>query len=45
MLTVALMLAFVFASWAYQARGPSIPSNCFIAKDGDGVCGLLNGSS
>ena len=44
-LAVALMLALVFATWANQARGPSIPSNCFIAADGDEICGLLNGSS
>jgi len=43
-LTVALMLAFVFGTWAYQARGPSIPSNCSIAYDGEEICGLVDGS-
>jgi hypothetical protein len=44
-LTVAFSLAFVFGTWAYQARGPSIPSNCFIAEGGHEICGSVNGSS
>jgi hypothetical protein len=44
-LRVALTLAFVFGTWAYQARGPSIPSNCFIAEDGDEICGSINGAA
>jgi hypothetical protein len=43
-LTVPLMLAFVFATWAYQARGPRIPSNCFITANGSVICGSVNGS-
>ena len=42
---MALTLAFVFGTWAYQARGPSIPSNCFIAEDGDEICGSINGAA
>jgi hypothetical protein len=44
-LAVVLLLAFVFGTWAYQARRPSIPSNCFITEDGSEICGSINGSA
>jgi hypothetical protein len=42
--TLLVAIVMLVGVWSYANRGPSIPSNCSVAYDGDVICGLVKGA-